>query len=124
MADGIGNLNALCFIWDGVGWLPVVTEFLEDAGTYFSDRRKRLPEKQYDEAGRRTEVTDALGNVTGFGYDAAGNQISMTDAEGRTVNSEYDVLNRRVRTAYSDGSFTETEYSECCGQGGYWVGPR
>ncbi|GEM_PF-5545212 len=37
----------------------------------------------YDAAGRRTAVTDALGNVTKFGYDAAGNQISMTDAEGR-----------------------------------------
>jgi YD repeat-containing protein len=36
----------------------------------------------YDDAGRRTQVIDALGHVTEFTYDNAGRQTEVKDARG------------------------------------------
>lgn len=51
----------------------------------------------YDDAGRRTTITDALNHVTTFGYDAAGNQTSVQDANNNTTTYTYDNANRRTR---------------------------
>jgi len=39
----------------------------------------------YDSTGNRTNITDALGNVTVFTYDAVGNVIARTDALGHAT---------------------------------------
>jgi YD repeat-containing protein len=42
----------------------------------------------YDDAGRRTTVTDALNHVTTFGYDASGSQTSVKDANQNVTKQQ------------------------------------
>ncbi|MDR2981343.1 MAG: cadherin-like domain-containing protein [Puniceicoccales bacterium] len=91
---------------------------------------------EYDDAGRRTQVTppgttpssitpnakgdglvithgaDSLDNIraTVSAYDANGNLESFTDANGQVTLHYYDKNNRRIQTGHSDGTTTKTSY--------------
>jgi RHS repeat-associated protein len=57
---------------------------------------------EYDAAGRRTAVINALNQTNRFRYDANGNQTNFVDALSRTNVSVFDRLNRLVQTIYPD----------------------
>jgi len=80
-------------------------------GRYSAQGRKRKSKQYaYDDAGRRTSVTDALTHTTTFAYDAAGNQLSVTDANSHTTQYVYDAGNRRTKVIYPDTKFETTGY--------------
>ncbi|MED5240103.1 MAG: polymorphic toxin-type HINT domain-containing protein [Pseudomonadota bacterium] len=58
---------------------------------------------EYDAAGRRTAVIDALGNRHTFEYDADGNRIREIDANGNVTEYEYNDLGQKVLTRFDDG---------------------
>jgi RHS repeat-associated protein len=64
----------------------------------------------YDDAGRRSQVTNALNQITTFVYDNAGNQLSMKDANTHTTTYTYDNANRRTQVTYPDSKFETTTY--------------
>lgn len=64
----------------------------------------------YDAAGRRSALTNALGQVTRFAYDANGNQTNMVDFLGRTYTYVFDPLNRQTQILYPDGTSESTGY--------------
>ncbi|MCP4359994.1 MAG: RHS repeat protein, partial [Chloroflexi bacterium] len=90
---------------------------------------------QYDTLGRRTAVTDPMGNSTDFAYDglgrvtattrylnqspisnlqsydALGNRLTVTDAEGNTTSYEHDGLNRLIKTTTAEGVVTQQAYN-------------
>ncbi|QIL80191.1 RHS repeat protein [Diaphorobacter sp. HDW4A] len=57
---------------------------------------------QYDQQGRKTAVTQHLGNnptrVQGSTFDALGQQVASTDPAGRTSLIQYDGLGRTIQT--------------------------
>jgi RHS repeat-associated protein len=67
-----------------------------------TDPNNRLTQYTYDDANRRTQVINALNQVTTFGYDTLGNLVSLKDARNNTTRYEYDASNRRIRTIYPD----------------------
>ncbi|MFT4049167.1 MAG: RHS repeat-associated core domain-containing protein [Solirubrobacterales bacterium] len=56
----------------------------------------------YDQIGRVTSTTDALGMATSYGYDAIGNATSSTDPSGETTY-EYDDQQRVVKLTTPSG---------------------
>lgn len=52
---------------------------------------------RYDDAGRLTAESDALGNTVGYAYDAAGRVTGVTDPRGATTTYEYDGAGRLSR---------------------------
>ena len=64
----------------------------------------------YDAAGRRTAITNALGQGIRIAYDANGNITSQVDALGRTNTYFFDSLNRQVQVTFADGSTEKTAY--------------
>ena len=57
--------------------LPLPTELVDVGGAVWR--------QTYDDAGRRTTMTNPLGAVTGYAYDEHGHLASVTDALGRTT---------------------------------------
>ena len=74
------------------------------------DPNGNVTQYAYDDAGRRTSVTDALNHITSFTYDAVGNQLTMTDANNNTASYVYDAANRRTQVNYVDKSSEATAY--------------
>ncbi|HEY3227682.1 MAG TPA: hypothetical protein VGJ87_00595, partial [Roseiflexaceae bacterium] len=66
---------------------------------------------QYDPAGNRIALVDALGHLRRFSYDAANQQVSATDALGRTTNWEYDRSGRMTTQRDPRGSANDLSYS-------------
>jgi RHS repeat-associated protein len=94
------------------GQHPLTATVYDAAGQVLSskDGNGNITQYAYDDAGRRTTVTDALTHVTTFVYDAAGNQTSVKDANNNTTAYTYDNANRRTRVTYPDGKFESTAY--------------
>ncbi|HVX91239.1 MAG TPA: hypothetical protein VHC20_06490, partial [Candidatus Paceibacterota bacterium] len=67
-----------------------------------TDGSQRMRETiTYDEAGNRTSVTDALGDVTRYRYDLQGNVIQTVQG-GVATQYAYDALGRKI--AQQDGN--------------------
>ena len=64
----------------------------------------------YDAAGRRTTVINALNQTNSFAYDANGNQTNIVDALGRTNRYEFDALNRQTKMIFPDNTSEATGY--------------
>lgn len=79
-----------------------------------SDARGNTTFYGYEEncgcSGRRTSITNALGQVTINKFDAVGNLVQMIDALGRTNFFSYDALNRRSGVTFPDWTFQSTFY--------------
>lgn len=78
--------------------------------TASTDEHGQVTTFEYDDAGRRTAVVNALNQRTTTAYDAAGRQTSATDAKGITTGFEYNASGHLTRTNFADGTFTETVY--------------
>jgi YD repeat-containing protein len=65
---------------------------------------------EYDAAGRRSAVVDALGNRTEFGYDLSGNMVLRRDVLLRSTTFAYDAVGRATRQTFPDGTFVATTY--------------
>jgi RHS repeat-associated protein len=59
---------------------------------------------QYDTAGRRTAVVNALNQTNQYTYDRNGNQTNVTDALDRRTSYEFDALNRQTQVIFADQS--------------------
>lgn len=90
----------------------ISTTAYDAAGQVLSskDPNGNVTQYAYDDAGRRTTLTNALLQVTTFGYDPAGNQTSVLDALSHTTAYTYDGDNRRTRVTYPDSTFETTGY--------------
>jgi RHS repeat-associated protein len=106
--DAAGRLTKTTI--DGITGTAVTA--YDAAGQVISstDKRGNTTSYTYDAAGRRTQISDALSEVTTFAYDAAGNQSSITDALNHTTSYTYDAANRRTQVTYPDTTFETTAY--------------
>jgi RHS repeat-associated protein len=59
---------------------------------------------EYDAAGRRTVLINALNQTNRYAYDANGNQTNFIDAINRTTGYAFDKLNRQIKTTFPDTS--------------------
>jgi RHS repeat-associated protein len=59
---------------------------------------------QYDAANRRTQQTNAAGDVMKTAYDPVGNIVTVTAANQNATTYSYDALNRRIQISDSIGS--------------------
>ena len=50
----------------------------------------------YDASGRKTKVTNGLGDTTGYAHDAAGQLIAETDALGQVTHYAFDAAGRQT----------------------------
>jgi RHS repeat-associated protein len=66
----------------------------DDAGrpTSMTDALGRTTTYAFDDSQRMTSMTDALGGVVSFGYDLAGQQTSLTNPRGKTTTYTYNSL--------------------------------
>ena len=64
----------------------------------------------YDEMGRRTRATDAMGNSEYTEYDPNGRTTAKVDRLENRTEHEYDVRGRLVRTTYPDGTESTWTY--------------
>src|SRR5262249_49983020 len=64
----------------------------------------------YDDAGRRTSMTDALGRTTTYAYDDAQRMLSMTDALGGVVSFGYDAAGQQTSLTNPRGKTTTYTY--------------
>lgn len=63
----------------------------------------------YDNANRRSSVTDNVGNSTTFAYDSRGNLKKLVNPRGNAVLHVFDGLSRLLKTIRdADGSLSET----------------
>jgi len=65
----------------------------------------------YDTAGRRTDVSDALGTIH-YDYDRIGRVIQVTYPSGRNVGYSYDTSDNRTQLTYPDGSSAQYAYDQ------------
>ncbi|MBT9458004.1 MAG: LysM peptidoglycan-binding domain-containing protein [Burkholderiaceae bacterium] len=65
---------------------------------------------EYDNLGRRTKTTNALGATTLTQYDAFGNAVKVTDPRGNTGYFYFDKLNRVTLQVDPEGYATQTSY--------------
>ncbi|MDF2120414.1 putative Ig domain-containing protein [Roseiarcaceae bacterium H3SJ34-1] len=89
----------------------------------------------YDAMGRRTQMVDAAGSVTGSGYDIAGNLVrqeeltSLGDGSDRITEFIFDLLDRQVRVdryglRYTDAAGVEHGVATWTwANGGEWLDP-
>jgi RHS repeat-associated protein len=64
----------------------------------------------YDAGGRRTNMVNALNQVTQFAYDANGNETKMVDAIGNTNSYVFDLLDRKIQVIYPDNTYESYGY--------------
>jgi RHS repeat-associated protein len=69
----------------------------EPYGHGMYEDQNRIVSYEYDAAGRRTKVTDALGNTSETAYGQAGQVLTVTDPEGLVTRHMYDGLKRLKR---------------------------
>ncbi|TDP71061.1 LysM peptidoglycan-binding domain-containing protein [Roseateles toxinivorans] len=65
---------------------------------------------EYDNLGRRTQTTNALGATTLTRYDTFGNAVKVTDPRGNTGYFYFDKLNRVTVQVDPEGFATQTAY--------------
>lgn len=64
----------------------------------------------YDLVGRRTALTNGLGQVSLTAYDAAGQTTSVADPLSNVTQFAYDTMGRQVQAIRPDGSATTNTY--------------
>ncbi|BBO84834.1 hypothetical protein DSCO28_54000 [Desulfosarcina ovata subsp. sediminis] len=68
---------------------------------------------EWNEAGRRTSLTNELGNVQYYHYDDVGRLASMTDeSDDLIVQYDYDVAGRLATKTLGNGVYTTYDYNE------------
>ncbi len=63
-----------------------------------------------DALGRRTRITDPLGNASVVEYDAAGQVLARIDANGNRTEFTYDQLGRQTEIDYADTTSASAAY--------------
>jgi YD repeat-containing protein len=67
---------------------------------------------EYNKAGQKTRVTDALGNITQYQYDVAGRLKNVIDAGNNITSYDYDKAGNMLYTQYTiNGGNKKTNYS-------------
>ncbi|MDW8309417.1 MAG: chitobiase/beta-hexosaminidase C-terminal domain-containing protein, partial [Verrucomicrobiales bacterium] len=110
--DGVGRLLRTTFpdgAWvenqyDVAGRLYATLQGPRPDGSVQPPPSPRTTRYEYDAAGRRVAVIDALHHTNRYAYDANGNQTAFVDALGRTNLYTYDALNRQTQITYPDGT--------------------
>jgi RHS repeat-associated protein len=109
--DGVGRLRRTLFP-DGT----YVQNHFDPAGRLFATMQGPKPtgmtpppsafttQFEYDAAGRRTAIINALNQTNRYAYDANGNQTNSIDALNRTNGYAFDKLNRPIRVTFPDSS--------------------
>ena len=96
---------------DSVGRETMMT--YDDNGNLLSQSTKKLTESgvvtlttsmSYDKNRRVLSITDAEGNLEGFEYDKAGNRTAIIDALGRNTEFRYNGNNLLTETIYPDNT--------------------
>lgn len=84
----------------------------DDAGnrTSMTDANGEVWLYIYDDLGRLARSIDPLGNSTVYRYDALGNLTRKELPNACAIDYSYDSLNRLIRTDYSDGSYVSQSY--------------
>ena len=85
----------------------IITQYGYDAmgnRTVITNARGFTTTYVYDDLNRRTQMQDALGNLTRYGYDAVGNQTVITDANTIITIFDYDDVYRLTDITYSDST--------------------
>ena len=128
--DADGRLTAKVFpggerteyFWDSRGNLDYTvdasgtTDFTYDANDFLV--RIEYPGDHWlaytwDEAGKRTSLTNELGDVQHYHYDAVGRLASMTDeGGGLIVQYDYDAAGRLATKTLGNGVYTTYAYNE------------
>ncbi|MCY2987758.1 MAG: Ig-like domain-containing protein [Planctomycetota bacterium] len=68
----------------------------ETPATPIAQRKSRITDYQYDDAGRMIEQIDAEGGVTEFRYDLNGNRVLLEDPVGNITTWVYNAQNKVV----------------------------
>ncbi|QDQ25733.1 LysM peptidoglycan-binding domain-containing protein [Chitinimonas arctica] len=69
-----------------------------------------ITEFSYDKNGRRTQTTDALGNISKLEYDALGNLRAQIDALGYRTEFSYDAIGQRIETSDAKKQLSKQGY--------------
>ena len=94
-----GNDAVTAIAYDGVGNRLAVTEPNGNTTIY-----------QYDADNRRTQETNAAGDVTKTTYDGVGNAITTTAPNLNVTTNSYDALNRLTQVSDSNGLVSRYTY--------------
>lgn len=116
--DSAGRLRRTTFAdtsytengYDAAGRLTASVQAPVQPGGFTPPLGNLITSYQYNAAGQRTNVVNALDEPTCFAYDANGNQTNLVDALGRTNRFEFDALNRQVKMIYPDNTSERTGY--------------
>lgn len=97
---------------DGLSEAATIRYEYDAAGrkTQVIDALNHATTYSYDALGHLTVTTDALGGQTTNAYDLLGQLISTTNAANHTTTFTYDARGRQTRTTYADGTFTQNTY--------------
>ena len=110
--DGVGRLRRTTFPddtytenqYDTAGRLRSTGQGPRNASVMNPPPSALTTRYEYDAAGRRVAVINALNQTNYFGYDNNGNQTSFADHLGRTNSYAFDRLNRQVKLTYPDNT--------------------
>lgn len=109
--DGAGRLKRTTFpdgTYTDINYDPAGRIFSSDQGpqpTGMTPPPSPLPTRfQYDAAGRRTAIINALNQTNHYAHDANGNQTNFVDALGRANSYTFDRLNRQTRATFPDNT--------------------
>ncbi len=109
--DALGNVTTC--VYDAEGNVLSETDANGVTTTYTYDKSGNQKTKtigdqtvhyNYDEAGRLTKLTNAMGDETLYVYDSEGNLISITYPDKTKSSYVYDAKGRVVEETYPDGS--------------------
>ncbi len=129
--DWLGHLEAVTdpllrttsYIYDGAGKLASRKDPKGRTTTYVYDAANRLAEVDYseeatadveytyDDAGRRTSMTDGTGEST-YEFDSLGRLTSTTDGGGNTSSYEYDLASNATAITYPNGKTVTREFDD------------
>ena len=96
--DEMGNVTSYCYDADG----NVMDVQLAETGIHNS----------FDENGRITAQTDALGNCTQMSYDACGRMTAVTYPDGKKEQVTYNERNLPITIVNRDGTECHYQYDE------------